>query len=82
MTFFVGLDWAATTHAVCVLDQTGLVRWRGTVPHSADGLAELVQILARAWVRVLWRCWQDRRPYNVTQHRGAQPLLALQSQEG
>jgi hypothetical protein len=43
MSFFVGLDWAATTHAVCVIDETGAVRWRGTVPHSAAGLAELVQ---------------------------------------
>jgi transposase len=47
MTFFVGLDWAATTHAVCVLDDTGTVRWRGTVAHSAAGLAELVQRLGR-----------------------------------
>ncbi len=37
-----------------------------------------IRVLARAWVRVLWRCWQDRRPYDVTQHRAAQPLLALQ----
>jgi len=47
MTFFVGLDWAATTHAVCVIDETGTVRWRGTVAHSAAGLAELVQRLNR-----------------------------------
>jgi transposase len=47
MAFFVGLDWATTTHAVCVLDDTGTVRWRGTVPHSAAGLAELVHRLTR-----------------------------------
>jgi len=29
-----------------------------------------VRILARAWLRVLWRCWQDRRPYNPTIHGG------------
>ena len=40
---FVGLDWASTAHAVCVLDPIGTVRWRGSVPHSADGLAELVR---------------------------------------
>jgi transposase len=28
-----------------------------------------LRILGRAWTRVLWRCWQDRRPYNPTQHR-------------
>ena len=35
-----------------------------------------IRILARAWVRVLWRCWQDHTPYNVTHHRGAQRLAA------
>jgi transposase len=47
MSFFVGLDWAATTHAVCVIDEAGTVRWRGAVAHSAAGLAELVQRLSR-----------------------------------
>src|SRR5262249_16798187 len=47
MTFFVGLDWATTTHAVCVIDDTGGVRWRGTVPHTAAGLTELVERLTR-----------------------------------
>ena len=42
---FVGLDWASTAHAVCVLDDTGTVQWRGSVPHSAEGLAELVRQL-------------------------------------
>ena len=35
-----------------------------------------IRILARAWIRALWRCWQDRRPYDVTLHRGAQRLVA------
>jgi transposase len=42
---FVGLDWASTAHAVCVLDSIGTVQWRGSVPHSADGLAELLRQL-------------------------------------
>ncbi len=29
------------------------------------------RILARAWLRVLWRCWQDRALYDPTQHLGA-----------
>lgn len=41
-----------------------------------------IRILARAWVRALWRCWQDRRPYDVTHHRAAQPLLAPQPAGG
>jgi len=34
-----------------------------------------VRILARAWLRVIWRAWTDRRPYDPSQHRGAQLLL-------
>lgn len=30
-----------------------------------------VRILARAWARVLWRCWHDRKPYDATSHRAA-----------
>ena len=47
MNFFVGLDWASQAHAVCVLDATGQVRWQGSVPHSAEGWAELLRQLAR-----------------------------------
>lgn len=33
-----------------------------------------IRILARAWVRVLWRCWHDGTHYDVTRHRAAQAL--------
>ena len=42
---FVGLDWASTAHAVGVLDPSGTVRGRGSVPHAAEGLAEVVRRL-------------------------------------
>lgn len=29
------------------------------------------RILARAWIRVIWRCWQNGTPYDPTLHRGA-----------
>jgi transposase len=35
-----------------------------------------VRILARAWLRVIWRCWQDRVPYDPALHGGAQPHFA------
>ena len=35
-----------------------------------------IRILARAWIRVLWRCWVERRPYEPAQHRAAAPFLA------
>lgn len=34
-----------------------------------------VRILARAWTRVLWRCWQDRSAYNPAKHGRALPFL-------
>lgn len=39
-----------------------------THPHAG-------RILARAWVYVLWRCWQDRVPYDPARHRGLQEVL-------
>jgi transposase len=33
-----------------------------------------IRILARAWTRVLWRCWMTGQPYDATRHRGAQKL--------
>ena len=46
-SFFVGIDWAAATHAVCVLDDHGRKIAAFTVAHSADGLSGLVRRLAR-----------------------------------
>ena len=30
-----------------------------------------VRVLARAWIRVLWRAWWDHRPYDPDKHRAA-----------
>ncbi len=30
-----------------------------------------VRILARAWIRVIWRCWNDHTPYDPNRHGGA-----------
>jgi transposase len=54
-------DWAAHVYAKA--------KDRGCDhPHA-------VRILARAWLRVIWRAWQDRKPYDSAQHRAAQLLL-------
>ena len=34
-----------------------------------------IRILARAWLRVIWRAWTDRKPYDPTLHAGANLLL-------
>src|SRR3970040_2396462 len=47
MRFFVGIDWASRAPAGCIIDQLGRVRGRGAVPHTAEGLTELVGRLRR-----------------------------------
>jgi transposase len=31
------------------------------------------RILARAWIRIMWRCWQNSTPYDPALHGGARP---------
>ena len=52
--------WAATIYRKA--------RHRGCKhPHA-------VRILARAWVRILWRAWQNGTTYNPEHHRGAMKI--------
>ncbi len=50
--------------------------WAETIYRRARGRGcdhpHAVRILARAWIRVLWRAWQDRKPYQPNNHIGAQ----------
>ena len=39
-----------------------------THPHA-------VRILARAWLYIIWHCWQDGVAYDPTKHRALQTLL-------
>jgi transposase len=34
-----------------------------------------VRILARAWLHIIWRCWQDRMPYDTNRHAALQTVL-------
>jgi len=45
--FYIGVDWAAETHAVCVLDAAGKVKTEFTIAHTADGFADLLRRLGR-----------------------------------
>ena len=45
--FFTGIDWAAESHAVCVMDAGGKIAAQFTIEHSADGIATLIRRLAR-----------------------------------
>ena len=46
-SFYVGVDWAAETHAVCVLDAAGKIQTEFTIAHTADGFADLLRRLGR-----------------------------------
>ncbi|MGV1352878.1 IS110 family transposase, partial [Klebsiella pneumoniae] len=53
--------WAASVYAKA--------RARGCDhPHA-------IRILSRAWLRVIWRAWTDRKPYDPALHGGAQLVL-------
>jgi transposase len=55
--------WAAKTYA------DALARGHDH-PHA-------VRILARAWIRVIWRCWIDQVPYDPAKHRAAHKLAEM-----
>ena len=40
-----------------------------------------IRILARAWIRVVYRCWVDRAPYEPTKHGAAAHIEALSQHE-
>ena len=48
----VGIDWAESQHAVCLLDAGGAVRRRLTIPHSVVGLRRLREAIAALEGRV------------------------------
>jgi transposase len=37
-----------------------------------------VRILARAWCRIIWRCWTENTAYDPTRYGGLQQLLTTQ----
>lgn len=40
--------------------------------------AHAIRILARAWLHVIWHCWQDHSAYQPESHRALQRVLAQQ----
>jgi transposase len=80
----VGFRWACNKRL-----RTAVTTWADNSRHSSSWAASIyqrardrgcdhphaVRILARAWLRVLWRCWQDRKPYSSTGHRAANRQL-------
>jgi transposase len=64
--------------AVCTLADSTRHWHPWAADHYARALARghdhprAIRGLGRAWCRVLWRCWQDRTPYDPARHRALQ----------
>ncbi len=69
----VSFRWACNKRlrraVVCFSDNSRHASpWAAGVYHRARARGcdhpHAVRILARSWIRVLWRCWRDRKPYD------------------
>jgi transposase len=64
--------WADNSRRVC--------QWANAIYQRARARGarhpHAVRILARAWIRVLWRAWQEHSHYDPVKHHGVQQLLA------
>lgn len=79
----VGFRWAVNTQA-----RAALTLWADNSRHASPWAAQLyanarargkrhphaVRILARAWLRVIWKCWTTNTAYNPGFHRAEQRL--------
>lgn len=45
--YFAGLDWSSEKHDLCLLDARGQILHRSIIPHSAEGLTDLIQQLKK-----------------------------------
>jgi transposase len=80
----VGFRWAADKQlrdAVCDFagDSVRANPWAADLYRRAIARGHhhphAVRILARAWLYVIWHCWQNRTPYEPARHRALQALL-------
>lgn len=63
---FAGDSWQGNTWAE---ERYRELRRTKTHPHAE-------RILARSWTLIIWRCWQDRQPYDPARHGGFQRLIS------
>jgi transposase len=81
---YVGFRWAADKQlrdAVCDFagDSRHANPWAADLYRRARARGHdhphAVRILARAWLHVIWRCWQTNTPYDPARHGALQTLL-------
>jgi transposase len=69
--------------AVCTLADSTRHWHPWAADHYARAIARghdhprAIRGLGRAWCRVIWRCWQDRTPYDPTRHRALQQHVTV-----
>ncbi|HUJ34159.1 MAG TPA: IS110 family transposase [Solirubrobacteraceae bacterium] len=69
--------------AVCTLADSTRHWHPWAADHYARAIARghdhprAIRGLGRAWCRVLWRCWQDRTPYDPAHHRALQQHVSV-----
>lgn len=77
---FVGFRWACNHRlraaVTCLADNSRHASaWAAAIYEKAKARGcdhqHATRILARAWLRVIWRAWQDRTPYDPQLHTGA-----------
>jgi transposase len=56
----------------CTAGLYNCTRARGYYPNAA-------RILARAWLHIIWHCWQTKTAHEPTKHRALQTLVNQQS---
>ena len=84
----VGFRWAADKQlrdAVCdfAADSRHANPWAANLYQRAIDRGHdhphAVRILARAWLYVIWHCWQDNTTYDPDQHQALQRLIHLKT---
>jgi hypothetical protein len=54
------VEWAGQTVVYC----PWAGRYYERVKNKGKKHAAILRALAFKWIRILWKCWQDRRPYD------------------
>ena len=87
----VGFRWAVNRQlrdAVCdfAADSRHASPWAAAVYDDARARGKdhphAVRILARAWIYVIWRCWQEGTAYDPAKHNALQRILDQQQAAG
>lgn len=79
----VNFRWACNTrfrNAICTFADNSRHEsaWAADIYNRAIAAGKdhphAIRILARAWIRIIWRCWNDHTPYDISAHGAARKL--------